>query len=197
MKIIFLHQKKPGQFQQESPAKNLFLFATSFNYYCRNFNFSHYLSTIFDYQKTLKLWPETEQKQLFEEQLLLALKYDLPVIIHCRDAYEDIFYKISSVIGEIEETYSPTNGKAFITIVIIKFDSQSCDQIQELRYSYLCPDFMMPYCFKSVPVLTNCNREEKRLSFSCDKLEENERQGLVIRNWLISIFEITWILKLK
>src|SRR3989339_912496 len=87
---------------------------------------------------------------------------------------EDIFYKISSVIGEIEETYSPTNGKAFITIVIIKFDSQSCDQIQELRYSYLCPDFMMPYCFKSVPVLTNCNREEKRLSFSCDKLEENE-----------------------
>jgi len=32
-----------------------------------------------------------EQKQLFEEQLLLALKHDLPVIIHCRDAYEDIF----------------------------------------------------------------------------------------------------------
>jgi len=32
-----------------------------------------------------------EQKQLFEEQLLLAIKYDLPVIIHCRDAYQDIF----------------------------------------------------------------------------------------------------------
>lgn len=34
---------------------------------------------------------KTEQKQLFEEQLLLALKYHLPVIIHCRDAFEDIF----------------------------------------------------------------------------------------------------------
>ena len=32
-----------------------------------------------------------EQKQLFEEQLLLALKHHLPVIIHCRDAYEDFF----------------------------------------------------------------------------------------------------------
>ena len=32
-----------------------------------------------------------EQKQLFEEQLRLALKHNLPVIIHCRDAYEEIF----------------------------------------------------------------------------------------------------------
>jgi TatD DNase family protein len=32
-----------------------------------------------------------EQKQLFEEQLLLSLKHNLPVIIHCRDAYPDIF----------------------------------------------------------------------------------------------------------
>ena len=31
------------------------------------------------------------QKLLFEEQLLLALKYNLPVIMHCRDAYEDFF----------------------------------------------------------------------------------------------------------
>jgi TatD DNase family protein len=31
------------------------------------------------------------QKILFEEQLQLALKYDLPVIMHCRDAFEDFF----------------------------------------------------------------------------------------------------------
>ncbi|MEK7129734.1 MAG: TatD family hydrolase [Patescibacteria group bacterium] len=31
------------------------------------------------------------QKMLFEEQLLFALKYNLPVIMHCRDAYEDFF----------------------------------------------------------------------------------------------------------
>lgn len=32
-----------------------------------------------------------EQKQLLESQLLIALARDLPVIIHCRDAYDDIF----------------------------------------------------------------------------------------------------------
>lgn len=32
-----------------------------------------------------------EQKILFEEQLLLALKKKLPVIMHCRDAYGDFF----------------------------------------------------------------------------------------------------------
>ncbi len=31
------------------------------------------------------------QKRLFDEQLRLALKHNLPVIMHCRDAYEDFF----------------------------------------------------------------------------------------------------------
>jgi len=31
------------------------------------------------------------QQQLFLNQLNLALTYDLPVIIHCRDAYQDVF----------------------------------------------------------------------------------------------------------
>lgn len=31
------------------------------------------------------------QKILFEEQLQLALKYNLPVIMHCRNAFEDFF----------------------------------------------------------------------------------------------------------
>jgi len=38
-----------------------------------------------------------EQKQLFEEQLRLALKHNLPVIIHCRDAYEEIFDVIDAL----------------------------------------------------------------------------------------------------
>ncbi|MEK7591994.1 MAG: TatD family hydrolase, partial [Patescibacteria group bacterium] len=32
-----------------------------------------------------------QQKHLFEDQLLLALKNNLPVIMHCRDAFEDLF----------------------------------------------------------------------------------------------------------
>lgn len=31
------------------------------------------------------------QHELFKEQLHIAIMHDLPVIIHCRDAYEDIF----------------------------------------------------------------------------------------------------------
>jgi TatD DNase family protein len=38
-----------------------------------------------------------EQKQLFEEQLRLALIHNLPVIIHCRDAFEDIFDVLDSL----------------------------------------------------------------------------------------------------
>lgn len=32
-----------------------------------------------------------QQKHLFEDQLLIAVQYDLPAIIHCRDAFEDLF----------------------------------------------------------------------------------------------------------
>lgn len=37
------------------------------------------------------------QRRLFEEQLSLALKHDLPVIIHCRDAFEDLFTILASL----------------------------------------------------------------------------------------------------
>lgn len=37
------------------------------------------------------------QKILFEEQLHLALSNDLPVIMHCRDAYEDFFDVLDSL----------------------------------------------------------------------------------------------------
>lgn len=37
------------------------------------------------------------QKILFEEQLRLALKHNLPVIMHCRDAFEDFFNILDSL----------------------------------------------------------------------------------------------------
>ena len=37
------------------------------------------------------------QKLLFEEQLRLALKHNLPVIMHCRDAFEDFFTVLDSL----------------------------------------------------------------------------------------------------
>ena len=38
-----------------------------------------------------------EQKILFEEQIQLALNHNLPVIMHCRDAYEDFFDVLDSL----------------------------------------------------------------------------------------------------
>jgi TatD DNase family protein len=40
---------------------------------------------------------KTEQKLLFEEHLRLTLKHNLPVIVHCRDAFEDIFDVLDSL----------------------------------------------------------------------------------------------------
>jgi TatD DNase family protein len=37
------------------------------------------------------------QKILFEEQLQVALKYNLPVIMHCREAFEDFFAVLDSL----------------------------------------------------------------------------------------------------
>lgn len=37
------------------------------------------------------------QKRIFEDQLLLALKYNLPVIFHCRDGYDDFFNVIDAL----------------------------------------------------------------------------------------------------
>lgn len=42
------------------------------------------------------LGKKENQKRLFDEQLKLALNYDLPVIMHCRDAYEDFFTVIDN-----------------------------------------------------------------------------------------------------
>ena len=42
-----------------------------------------------DYYKNFK--PPEQQKKVFREQLQLARKLDLPVIIHCRDAFADAF----------------------------------------------------------------------------------------------------------
>lgn len=43
------------------------------------------------------LGKKDKQKRLFDEQLRLALKHDLPVIMHCRDAYEDFFDVLDSL----------------------------------------------------------------------------------------------------
>lgn len=49
------------------------------------------------YKGEQALGKKQNQKILFEEQLRLALTYDLPVIMHCRDAFEDFFTILDSL----------------------------------------------------------------------------------------------------
>lgn len=43
------------------------------------------------YKGETALGKKDKQKRLFAEQVELALKYDLPVIFHCRDGFDDFF----------------------------------------------------------------------------------------------------------
>ena len=49
------------------------------------------------YKGEAALGKKQQQKLLFEEQLRLAAKHNLPVIMHCRDAFEDFFDVLDSL----------------------------------------------------------------------------------------------------
>ena len=50
------------------------------------------------------------QKKLFESHLDLALKYNLPVIIHCREAFDDVFAIIRSVSENLRGVFHCFSG---------------------------------------------------------------------------------------
>ena len=43
-----------------------------------------------------------KQKWLFEEQIALALKYNLPLVIHCRDAVSDVYEILKQYNGKVK-----------------------------------------------------------------------------------------------
>jgi len=51
----------------------------------------------FQFKGEQALGKKDKQKRLFDGQLRLALKHNLPVIMHCRDAYEDFFVGIDAL----------------------------------------------------------------------------------------------------
>ncbi|MEK7141128.1 MAG: TatD family hydrolase [Patescibacteria group bacterium] len=51
------------------------------------------------------LGKKDKQKRLFSEQVELALKYNLPVIFHCRDGFDDFFEVIDSVTESTQGVY--------------------------------------------------------------------------------------------
>lgn len=104
--VVMLAQKHPGvvfvgigyhpyEAQQNPNINNLY------NLYN---NYNRYIVAIGEigldyhqYKGEAATGKKQNQKILFEEQLRLAAKYDLPVIMHCRDAFEDFFAVLDSL----------------------------------------------------------------------------------------------------
>ena len=51
-----------------------------------------------DYYRMLS--PKEEQEEYFEKQIEIALKYDLPIMIHVRDAYDDVYECVKRYIPQ-------------------------------------------------------------------------------------------------
>ena len=54
--------------------------------------------------------PIDDQIKILKEQIELALKYDLPIIFHVRDAYDDFWKVLDSFQSNIEQTGRPIRG---------------------------------------------------------------------------------------
>lgn len=52
----------------------------------------------------------SRQKELFEKQIDLASQYDLPLIIHARDCYEDIIHDFGQKLGNLRGVFHCFSG---------------------------------------------------------------------------------------
>jgi len=97
------------------------------------------------------------QKKIFREQLELAIKINLPVIIHCRDAYEDTLnilkeYKVRGVIhcysGSVEmarEFLKLDMHISFTGVVTFKNSKKAIECLKEVPLNRLLIETDSPY----------------------------------------------------
>ncbi len=60
------------------------------------------------------------QKKLFEAQIKLAIKYDLPIIVHSRDAHQDTFNLINKYSGKLKGIMHCYSGSLELALEYIK-----------------------------------------------------------------------------
>lgn len=60
------------------------------------------------------------QKKLFEAQIKLAIKYDLPIIVHSRDAHQDTFDLINKYSGKLKGIMHCYSGSLELALEYIK-----------------------------------------------------------------------------
>ena len=61
-----------------------------------------------------------EQKKLFVAQILLAIKYDLPLVIHCRDAINDVYEILKDYKGKVRFVMHCYSGSKEMAMEFIK-----------------------------------------------------------------------------
>lgn len=61
-----------------------------------------------------------KQKWLFTEQIKLAIKYDLPLIIHCRDAVGDVYEILKAYKGKLRFVMHCYSGSSEMAVEFVK-----------------------------------------------------------------------------
>ena len=61
-----------------------------------------------------------KQKWLFTEQIKLAIKYDLPLIIHCRDAVADVYEILEEYKGKLRFVMHCYSGSSEMAVEFVK-----------------------------------------------------------------------------
>ena len=61
-----------------------------------------------------------KQKWLFTEQIKLAIKYDLPLIIHCRDAVGDVYEILKEYKGKLRFVMHCYSGSSEMAVEFVK-----------------------------------------------------------------------------
>ena len=61
-----------------------------------------------------------KQKWLFTEQIKLAIKYDLPLIIHCRDAVGDVYEILKEYKGKLHFVMHCYSGSSEMAVEFVK-----------------------------------------------------------------------------
>jgi len=128
------------------------------------------------------------QKRLFEEQLLLALKYNLPVIIHSRDAFDDSFKVLDSLpqlprgvfhcfSGGLQEVRTIKERKLFIGVDgNVTYAKQLQAIVAEIPLSMLLLETDAPYL---TPVPHRGSRNEpKYLPLIAKQIAELQKIGI-------------------
>lgn len=125
------------------------------------------------------------QKEYFTKQLELAIKYDMPVIIHCRDASDDMFHILNDEkykeLNMVFHCFQPTDAITNLVIrrrwliglggnITYKRSKHSLDLIKLIPLDQIVVETDAPYL--SPEPLRGTRNESKNIKYVMERLAE-------------------------